>query len=376
MQKAAKSSFFLTDRFSLNVLADLQTAIRQAEFYQQITKQIIRGGYTEQAVYNLGNRLIALAEHAYASRQMDTVEQVSRILVNLPLEGRYKAVGHYYGALCLYQGRHFAKARLLLDHLTDELPPVFRSKSLIALSATYGECGDLPSFLSLCIEAGRAATSRDFYDPQTFLTSQRNIAVVKSIDGNHPGALADLERLLPLARTIGRLNPYLYYEHLNSLAVELLEVGRLEEAQNVSRIALASPYASAYPEWRGTWDDIQLRIYHTSRSVLSLNHSALNTGNVLPLILPERNLDAGSENPHRSPFQQQASVTSLRDWKQRMGKEPNGDKKNNQDEELSDRQMVMKIMEYATELDLPDEVLRQMLDAVKKIAEDYRKKKR
>jgi hypothetical protein len=57
-----------------------------------------------------------------------------------------------------------------------------------------------------------------------------------------------------------------------------------------------------------------------------------------------------------------------------MGKKPNGDQKDNQ-EELSDRQMVMKIMEYATESDLPDEVLHKILDAVRQIVEDYRKKK-
>jgi tetratricopeptide (TPR) repeat protein len=372
MQKATKSSFFFTDCFSLNVLADLQTASRQAEFYQQIAKELIKGVYTKQTFNSLGDRLIALAEHACYIRRFDVVEQVSQFLLNWPSR-EYKNLSLYYRALCLSQRKQFTESRALLERLTGELPPKFRAKALLAMAATCYGSGDFQLALPISIEAGRAAAYHDWHDAHAFITSQRNIAVHKSLDGDHRGALADLERLFPLARTVGRWNPYVYYEHLNSLAVELTEVGRLEEAQNASRIALASPYASAYPEWRETLDDIQLKSYRTSRSVLSLNHSALNINNVV--LLPERNLDAGSDKSYRSPFQQQASVTSLQDWKQKMGKEPNGDKKNDQKEELSDRQMVMKIMEYATELDLPDEVLQQMLDAVKQIVEDYRKKK-
>jgi hypothetical protein len=46
--------------------------------------------------------------------------------------------------------------------------------------------------------------------------------------------------------------PHVYYDYMNSFAVELCEVGRLEEAKNVSLIVLASPFAPAYPEWRET----------------------------------------------------------------------------------------------------------------------------
>jgi hypothetical protein len=128
--------------------------------------------------------------------------------------------------------------------------------------------------LLLNVEAGRAAAYQDSYDPQTFLTSQRNIAVLKSIDGDHRGAFSDLEKLLPLARVVGRWQPYLFYEHLNSLAVELCEVARIEEARNVSRIVLASPFAHAYPEWRETSDEIELRGWRPSRSTVVVTQIA------------------------------------------------------------------------------------------------------
>lgn len=45
----------------------------------------------------------------------------------------------------------------------------------------------------------------------------------------------------------------------NSLAVELFAVWRLEEAKNVSQIVLASPFASPYPEYRETREEIALK---------------------------------------------------------------------------------------------------------------------
>jgi len=166
-------------------------------------------------------------------------------------------------------------AHLLLEKLAGKLPPLFRARALLPISiASYYRSGDLKSCLFLNVEASRAAAYQDLYDPQTFLTSQRNIAVLTSIDGDHRGALSDLENLFPLARAVGRWQPYLLYEHLNSLAVELCEVGRLEEAWNVSRIVLASPFAPAYPEWRETREEIELRGWRPSRSTVAVTQIA------------------------------------------------------------------------------------------------------
>ena len=85
--------------------------------------------------------------------------------------------------------------------------------------------------------------------------------------------------------------------------------------------------------------------------------------------MPER---GPSESIKRNPFHQPSGITKLEDWKKKMVKE-NGDDKDK--EELSDRQMVMKIMEYATDDDLPDEVIYKMLEAVKKISDSYKSKK-
>src|SRR4029077_3907719 len=99
-------------------------------------------------------------------------------------------------------------------------------------------------------------------------------------EGNHRGALALLESLFPLANSMRSSQPHVYHDYLNSLAVELCEAGRLEEAKNVSQIVLASPYASAYPEWRDTREEIELRGLRASRSTVAVRRRSSEAKNL------------------------------------------------------------------------------------------------
>jgi hypothetical protein len=114
------------------------------------------------------------------------------------------------------------------------------------------------------------------------------IAVVKATDGDHRGALADLEKMFPLVRMASAQQPYAYYDYLNTLAVELTEAGRLDEAGIASRIALASPFGHAYPEWRDTLDDIEHRELRASRSTVAFTQRALKEKNLVAMPLPRR----------------------------------------------------------------------------------------
>src|SRR5215216_4576343 len=163
MQTVAKNNLVLKGSSSLNVLTGLPNTSKQAEFYQQVITCLTKGIRRKHVEAEVGNRLIALAEQSYALRQMDAVWQASRFLVTLP---EYEHIGRYYRALCLHQSNRFTEARVTLESLVDRLPPAYRSKSLIALSATFGERGDFQSFLSLCIEAGKASISHSCYDSQ------------------------------------------------------------------------------------------------------------------------------------------------------------------------------------------------------------------
>jgi hypothetical protein len=78
--------------------------------------------------------------------------------------------------------------------------------------------------------------------------------VLKSAEGFHNSALRDLENLEPL---IGHVEPRLYFDYLNSYAIELGESGRKDEARSISRIVLLSPFIHAYPEWQETARDLR-----------------------------------------------------------------------------------------------------------------------
>jgi hypothetical protein len=82
----------------------------------------------------------------------------------------------------------------------------------------------------------------------------RGTSTIRAIEGSHTHAVKDLESILPL---IKYAPPRTYFDVLNSYAVELGEVGRKQEARNISRIVLASPLALVYPEWRDTAEDLK-----------------------------------------------------------------------------------------------------------------------
>jgi hypothetical protein len=115
------------------------------------------------------------------------------------------------------------------------------------------------------------------------------------------------------------VQPYAYYDYLNTLAVELGEVGRLEEARNASRIALATRFASAYPEWRETREEIELRGYRAARSTVAVSQRSFDNLMRLPAREPSDSLASGSLPPI-----QPARVLSFLEGKKKMVKESNG----------------------------------------------------
>src|ERR1051325_4080194 len=94
--------------------------------------------------------------------------------------------------------------------------------------------------------------------------------------------------------------PKVYYDYLNSYTVELTEAGRLEEAQNICRVILASPYAFAYPEWRETEQDLVLRGYKSRSSVSVTQQPLSNVVTQIPLAIDEEST-IGEDNVIKFP---------------------------------------------------------------------------
>jgi tetratricopeptide (TPR) repeat protein len=318
-----------TNRFIVSSLK------RYGGFYQQL---INRASFQE-----LGDRLARQAEIAYWFRQSAIVEEAGLMLSNLPLK-EYQLIGQYYLGWCAY--RRGEDAQSIFENVAEN-SITYKAKGLISLAASEVARNDFDSALNLCQEV-----TKQTENPSLLLTAARSVAFLKSMEGDHHHALKDLERLAPLARYA---SPVAYYNYLNSLAVELAEAGRLEEASNISNIVLASPLAFAYPEWRETGDEIRLKLYR-SHSIISVTQVAPR--NVVSL--PERS------NKVTESTQQPGKLLSYTDWTNKMVKEPNGN-----DEldfsKMSDKDKLFKIIELSSTEDITDDQLDQILDAVIRI---------
>jgi len=364
MQIATSNSLFLMDS-SLSRSAHVLTFIKRGEFYQQIAQELIKDRYAKEALLSLGERLVVLAHSAYACRQMDVVEQLSQILLHLPLPSEFRNIALYYQAFCIKRKGRFDEAQTLFECVAEKGPPKYRARAMIALGSVAFDSGDFKTALSLYGEGCSTTTQSKVFDPLAAVYAQHTLALLKSIDGDHPRALKNLEALYPLARAVGLSYPPIYYNYLNSLAVEMIEVGRIEEAQGISRIVLATPYASAYPEWQETRDDLALKGYKASQTFVSLHHNLKPRKNLLhlPVIKPDSDLRKSFNNA----FQQPGSVTNIQEWKSKMVKEPN-DK--SIPEDATDKDLFLRLMELVAKRDLTTKQLHQVIDFVEKISSE------
>ena len=312
-------------------------------FYQQLLNGVV-------TYRQLGNKLIQSAEQANAFRQLDRVRELAEILIGLPIK-EYQHIGQYFLALSVHRNGKgdVDTAQNILNNVVDKLHSNYKAKAIFLLAAVSARKRDYDSELYYLNESLKIRGTINI-----FITAQRGIAISKARAGYNNQALKELENLIPLLRY---LDPKSYYDYLNSYAVELGEVGRIEEAQNVCRITLASPFVFAYPEWRETWQDLALRGYK-SRSVVPVLKPALDSDNVVPLPVVERNPDP--------PQQGRAKLFDLQKWAKKMGKKPNGNGKK-LPENMTSRDMVIKLMNLTTQEGISDEKLQKIIDYVEKL---------
>jgi tetratricopeptide (TPR) repeat protein len=221
------------------IISSLQ---KRVGFYQEILRSF-------SGFQSIGQKLIAQAETAQDFRQVDKLEELSIILCNLPIS-EYQYIGQYYLAWCHY--RRGESTSHIFEGVVEK-SQTYKVKGLISLGALETAKGDYATSLKHYAEAIRWADN-----PSMFVSAAKGVAILRSIEGDHKQALKSLQGLAPIARYA---NAKVYNDYLNSFAVELLEAGRMKEAQNISNIVLASPYAFAYPEWRETGNEIDLRAY-------------------------------------------------------------------------------------------------------------------
>jgi len=390
MQATANNNLVLKDFSSLEQFADPRAAVSYGGFYQRVAAGLIKGVHQEQVFREVGDRLVALAKQAHAFRKMDVLEEVSHELVSLPLPRSYETVGRYYQAVCIQRFGlgNMREAASLLEDVADNAPAPYRVQAIISLGANSRHQFDTRSALSLYCEASRLASRSGLYNSSAAIQTPRMMAVISSEEGNHRRAIVLLENLFPLAHYIRSSQPHVYYDYLNSLAVELGEVGRLEEAKNVSRIVLASPFAPAYPEWRETSNEIELKGWRPSRSVVSfcrttsvsrnrrrtsridssvpvIDEASAQSATILHLP-PAQRSEKLTEPPTAN---EPAHVFSIREWneKKMVKKENDTPGREKLFSQMDGRELLLEIMSLAGSKERTDDELQQMLEAINKV---------
>ncbi|PYP82169.1 MAG: hypothetical protein DMF61_27120 [Blastocatellia bacterium AA13] len=198
---------------------------------------------------------------------MDTVQQISELMLGLPIPEQMKAVARYYQGVSLYRQREFDRAQQVFEHAVEEVAPEYRGRALHSLGLTYYDRSQTDRAVLLFLEALKAAKG---YDPLTTIGVHWNLAIDHSIQGDHKRSVADLENLFPIVQAVtGRSAAF--YNYLNSYAAELGEVGRLEEANAVLNVALATPFAPAYPNWNRTQAELAAKRRVASPSVVAIS---------------------------------------------------------------------------------------------------------
>ncbi|MEK6287879.1 MAG: hypothetical protein AABO57_19340 [Acidobacteriota bacterium] len=273
MQAAAITSRFLTGCSSSSGFTDSEIVVSHGGLIQHIvSSRLAQTVHTQEAFLNLTNALIHFAEQAYSRRDPDALKEISGVLMNLPIDAA-RQVGLYYHALAINRRGQRDEAETLLEMVVDNAPIAYRARAIQTLGTNLHDKGQLDEALRFQLEALRAASDRNAHGLQTTLLARLEIATIKSLNEDHKGALALLESIWPLVQIVGRQNPLYFYFYQNELAVDFGELGRIAEAEDACKIALAYPFASAYPEWAQTRQELEAKRTAATPSIVAVNQS-------------------------------------------------------------------------------------------------------
>jgi tetratricopeptide (TPR) repeat protein len=310
----------------------------------RLYQQLLTGVASYEA---LGKRIIKRIELAHAFRQTEQVRELARILINIPIK-EYQLIAQYYLVWC--KCREYEYPAATLESIIEQTQ-TYKTKALFSRGAIEWYKGKNETALYFYKEALRTSPTISEH-----IDLSRTIAVLKATEGFHKSAMRDLENLEPLIRYA---EPRLYYDFLNSYAIELAEAGRKQEARNISRIVLASPFAPAYPEWQDTAEDLK----PANRSFVAKSRSRYKRQNVLPM--PEVEHGETEQISYNAP----AIVFSLQHWKDKMAKrkkkkDDNGEKT---PETLTERDIIFRIISMYTSPETTPAQRYKIWDSVQRI---------
>lgn len=195
--------------------------------------------------------LIEQGEKAHALNDTPTLLRVGASLCERSLRGDLYETGLYYTGLALKRANATDRARRVFERLSEAEGKLNQARAAVALGTIEVENGNLSSALHLFDYSIQASG-----EPTILYHANHNKAVIFGIDGDSERALTQLEAALNLSQYVAR--PFVL-NTLQNIAVELNELGKVDEASRVIQTVTRSPFVSAYPEWTDTANEIAMK---------------------------------------------------------------------------------------------------------------------
>ena len=224
-------------------------------------------------------------------------------------------------------------------------PDAYKVKAILSLGALSFNKGDFDASLYFYHEGlknGKLSAAG--------LHAIRAISVFKAMEGNHAQAVRDIDSILPV---IKYAPAHVYFDILNSYAVELGEVGRTEEARRIARAVVASPFTFAYPEWKQTAEELRA----ANRSSVVIGALPYPSRNVLFLPVEHARRQSSAE---WTP----APVLDFQKWKAKMLRSKKVQTKKTR---VTERDMLIRVMEIFTSTETTDDQKRQIWEAAERV---------
>jgi tetratricopeptide (TPR) repeat protein len=190
------------------------------------------------------------ARQAFSLRDYARQSLIASRLSQLP--GRFGDWGQYHRALSSIRNGNgdVNKAALVMSGLSGSSDPALASLALVTLASIADFEGAAQESMRLAAEAVRTAGACD--SPLPRMEAYNVLSLALSNQGEHERAFSVLKSIEPYARMVGMVYPAYAADYCNSLAVELGNLGKKDDAIHFSRIALANPISRLYPEWAET----------------------------------------------------------------------------------------------------------------------------
>jgi tetratricopeptide (TPR) repeat protein len=215
----------------------------------------VRSVKSQRALNYVSAEVIDLARHAWLSRGMEICRAASTLVLALDVSPSLRTVAEYYKSLSEPERVADPVAnRTSLIRTADECGEEYLPRIILLVGNSYHREENYGEALRYYIEAAKAARDQDVLSRAQ---SVWNIAVLESDCGDSAGALRRFESICPIVGALCHWYPALYAKYLNNLAALLAENRRVGESRQAIEVALASPFAHRFPEWRETQREIE-----------------------------------------------------------------------------------------------------------------------